>query len=198
MNSDNGVGPTHLTVGAYQQQIGAAHPSDAMAEWLLANGLESTVTVPDFEMDEDVVEALIKDPFAAGNVNDCGAHGQMFCGGGENIKLLTRWVRDSQRISIEEAIHSFTGKLARHFSLRDRGELVVGKRADVAVFNLAEIQERDMKRVYDVPDGKGGHTWRWTRDAAPMRLTLVNGIPTFEDGVATPARPGQMVSPEAA
>jgi len=46
-----------------------------------------------------------------------------------------------------------------------------------------------------VPDGAGGHTWRWTRDPAPMRLTLVNGIATFRDGKATGARPGSFVSP---
>ncbi|WP_116365770.1 N-acyl-D-amino-acid deacylase family protein [Parahaliea mediterranea] len=198
LNSENGTGPTHVTVGEYQQQIGAPHPSDAMAEWILANGLESTVTMPPFAMTDDVVEALIKDPMAAGNINDCGAHGQMFCGGGENIKLLTYWVRDTGKISIEEAVHSMTGKLARHFSLPDRGELVVGKRADVTVFNLDEIESRDMERVYDVPDGKGGHTWRWTRQPAPMRLTLVNGVTTFDGSAATDARPGVMVSPVAA
>ncbi len=195
LNSGNGVGPIGVTVGEYQQQIGAEHPSDAMAEWLLANGLESTVTMPPFEMDEAVVKDLILDPFATGNINDCGAHGQMLCGGGENIKLLTYWVRDTGKLRIEDAIHSMTGKLARHFSLPDRGELIVGKRADITVFNLDEIEARPMERVYDVPDGQGGHTWRWTRQPAPVRLTLVNGVTTFEGNAATDARPGVMVSP---
>ncbi len=196
LNSDNGVGPSGTTLGDYQRQIGAPHPSDAMAEWLLANGLESTVTMPPFEMDEAVVRDLILDPYAAGNINDCGAHGQMLCGGGENVKLLTHWVRDTAQVTLEQAIHSMTGKLARHFSLPDRGELVVGRRADITVFNMDEIESRPMERVYDVPDGKGGHTWRWTRPAAPVRLTLVNGVPTFVAGAATAARPGMMVSPQ--
>jgi hypothetical protein len=34
----------------------------------------------------------------------------------------------------------------------------------------------------------------WSR-AAPMRLTLVDGIATFEDGKATGARPGTPISP---
>ena len=38
-------------------------------------------------------------------------------------------------------------------------------------------------------------TWRWTRDPAPMRLTVTNGIPTFDEGKATGARPGEMVGP---
>jgi hypothetical protein len=52
-----------------------------------------------------------------------------------------------------------------------------------------------MEKVYDVPDGKGGKLWRWTRKAAPVRLTLVNGVPTFENGAQTSALPGVMVSP---
>ena len=58
-----------------------------------------------------------------------------------------------------------------------------------------EVEVRPMKKVYDVPDGEGGFTWRWTRDPAPMRLTLVNGEMTFVDGEATAARPGEMVRP---
>lgn len=195
MNSDNGVGPIGVTVGEYMQQINAEHPSDAMAEWLIANGLESTVTMPAFEMDTDMVLKLLRDPKAVGNVSDAGAHGQMLCGGGENIKLLTEFVKKHKLLTLEEAVHALTGKIASHFSLSDRGLLDVGKKADITVFHLDEIQEREMRRVYDVPDGKGGHTWRWTRDAAPMRLTMVNGIPTFNGSGSTGSRPGEMLCP---
>lgn len=195
MNSDNGVGPIGITLGEYQKQIGADHPSDAMAEWLIANGLESTVTMPPFEKDEDMVLRLLRDPNAVGNVSDAGAHGQMMCGGGENIKLLTQYVRETGRLSLEEAVHSMTGKLAEHFRFCDRGELAVGKRADVTVFHMDEIDEREMTRAYDVPDGKGGHTWRWTRDPAPVRLTLVGGTATFDADGYTGARPGEMLRP---
>ena len=60
---------------------------------------------------------------------------------------------------------------------------------------MEEIQYQDMEKVYDVPDGRGGHTWRWTRKPAPMRLTLVNGEATYCDGDYTDAKPGVMVSP---
>lgn len=195
MNSDNGVGPIGVTVGEYMQQIGAEHPSDAMAEWLMANGLDSTVTMPAFEMDTEMVLKLLRDPKAVGNVSDAGAHGQMLCGGGENIKLLTEFVRKNGSLTLEEAVHSLSGKIASHFSLADRGEIAIGKKADITVFHMDEIQEREMRRIYDVPNGDGGNTWRWTRDAAPMRLTMVNGVPTFREGSSTGTRPGEMLSP---
>tara|TARA_R110002110_G_scaffold414122_1_gene643082 strand:- start:23274 stop:25004 length:1731 start_codon:yes stop_codon:yes gene_type:complete len=197
MNTDNGVGPTHLTLGEYQEQIGAPHPSDAMAEWLLANGLQSTVTMPPFECDRDMVLRLMRDPYSVGNISDAGAHGQMLCGGGENIKLFTDFVRSGD-LSVEEAVHIQTGKLANHFGFHDRGVVAAGKRADLTVFNLDEVQERDMKRVFDVPDGKGGFTWRWSRDPAPMRLTMVNGEVTFDGQQGTGACPGTMLAPAAA
>ncbi|MEZ5502039.1 MAG: amidohydrolase family protein [Halioglobus sp.] len=195
LNSDNGAGPVRITLGEYADQLGL-HTSDAMAEWLLANGLDSTVTMPAFIKDEDMVVRLLRDPYTVGNITDAGAHGQMLCGGGENILLLTEYVRDKGRITAEEAIHNLTGKLAGHFGLRDRGELKVGKRADITVFDLDEICYQQMEKVYDVPDGKGGFTWRWTRNPAPMRLTLVNGEATFQDGAYTDAKPGMMVSPQ--
>ena len=46
-----------------------------------------------------------------------------------------------------------------------------------------------------MPDDKGGFTWRWTRDPAPVRLTLCNGVPTFDKDGVTGAMPGEMVSP---
>jgi N-acyl-D-amino-acid deacylase len=195
LNSDNGVGPIRVTLGDYADQLGV-HTSDAMADWLINNGLDSTVTMPAFAKDEDMVVRLLRDPYTVGNITDAGAHGQMLCGGGENILLLTDYVRKQGRITLEEAIHNLSGKPAGHFGLHDRGELKVGKRADITVFDMDEIRYQQMEKVYDVPDGKGGHTWRWTRSPAPMRLTLVNGEATFANGQYTDAKPGVMVSPQ--
>lgn len=192
-NSENEVGPMGITLGEYADELGV-HPSDALAEWFIHNGLSSTITMPPWEKDNDTVVNLTRDPYAVGNINDSGAHGQLFCGAGDNLLLYTDYVR-SGLLSMEEAVHSQTGKLADHFGFGDRGEIKVGKRADITVFALDEIERREKYKVYDVPDGHGGYTWRWTRDAAPMRLTLVNGVSTFAEGAPTGAFPGVMVSP---
>jgi N-acyl-D-amino-acid deacylase len=185
-NSDNGVGPMGITLGEYAEELGV-HCSDALAEWFLANGFDSTVMMPEWEKDEEMLARLLRDPYSVGNVSDAGAHGQMLCGGGENMLLFTEYVRERKELSIEEAVHVQTGKLAGYFGFADRGEIAVGKRADITVFNLDEVERRARRKEYDVPDGQGGHTWRWTRDAAPVRLTLVNGVATFEEGKATAA-----------
>jgi N-acyl-D-aspartate/D-glutamate deacylase len=142
-----------------------------------------------------MVIRLLKDPKTVGNISDAGAHGQMFCGMGYNLVLFTHFVRELGALSIEEAVHVQTGKLADHFGLRDRGVLAEGKRADVTVFDLDEVEYRPQIKTYDVPDGEGGMTWRWTREPAPVRLTLVNGEATFDGGKSTGARPGEMLAP---
>ena len=119
----------------------------------------------------------------------------MLCGGGENLVYLTKYVRDQKAISLEEAVHSMSGKLAEHFHLTDIGEIKEGKRADIVVFDFDEVQQHDMEKVYDVTDGKGGITWRYSRKPAPMKLTLVNGEATFRDGRYTGAKPGAFLEP---
>lgn len=197
LDSENGAGPVKVSLVAYAQQLGL-HPSDAMAEWLLANGLRSTVHMAPFELLDEVVLELLQDPQTVGNISDVPAHGQMLCGGGENATLFSEWVRERGAITVEQAVHVQTGKLAGYFNFRDRGLLRPGMRADIAVFALEEVERREMEKVYDVPDGNGGMMWRWTRKAAPVRLTLVNGEATFRDGQATAARPGIMLSPASA
>lgn len=193
-NSDNGFGPINITLKDYADSLGV-HPSDAMAEWIIANGVRSTVHMAPFPKMEDLTVELLKHPQTVGNISDAPAHGQMFCGGGENMLLLTKYVRDEGKLSLEEAIHVMTGKLARHFNFSDRGEIKPGKRADIAVFNLDEVQRREEYKRFDVPDGNFGVTWRYTRDPAPMRYTIVNGMPTFMDGRFTGAMSGEFISP---
>jgi N-acyl-D-aspartate/D-glutamate deacylase len=180
LDSENGTGPVGITLKDFADSRGL-HRSDAMAQWILENGTRSTVE-------------LMNDPRSVGNISDAGAHLQMLCGGGENILLLTKYVKNGM-ISLEQAIHIKTGKLANFFGLHDTGEIKAGRRADVVVFNLDEIAYRDMEKRFDVPDGDGGTTWRFTRQAAPMRLTLVNGVKTFADGQYTGNRPGTYLAP---
>ncbi len=196
LDSEKGKGPVGGTLKEFADARGV-HRSDAMADWILENGLLSTVHMAPFPKNEELTIALMRDPKTVGNISDAGAHLQMLCGGGENALLLTKYVREEKAITLEEAVHLMTGKLADHFFLNDRGRIAVGKRADITVFNLDEIVYQPFEKAWDVPDGKGGTTWRFTRKPAPMRLTLVNGEATFEDGAYTGAKPGMFLSPAA-
>jgi N-acyl-D-aspartate/D-glutamate deacylase len=196
LDSENGTGPVGGTLKEYADEKGL-HRSDAMADWILANGTFSTVHMAPFPKDEGLTIELMRDPKTVGNISDAGAHLQMLCGGGENALLLTQYVREEKKMTLEEAIHVMTGKLAEHFFLADRGVIAPGKRADIVVFNMEEVQRQQMEKAWDMPDGSGGTTWRFTRKPMPPRLTLVNGVPTFENGTYTGNKPGRFLSPAA-
>jgi N-acyl-D-aspartate/D-glutamate deacylase len=194
--SESGYGPTGITLGEYMTQTGINHPSDAMAQWVLYNGAESVIRKTSWEADEGKIVELLKDPRAVGNISDAGAHGKLFCGAGDSTLLLTDFVRDRPLLTIEEAVHNLSGKLADFFGLPDRGLIREGMAADICVFDLAEIERRPEEKVWDVWDVGGGRTYRYSREAAPMRLTLCNGVPTFDHGKFTGRFPGRFVGPE--
>jgi N-acyl-D-amino-acid deacylase len=193
--SESYVGPIGVTLAEFQKQKGIAHPSDALADWVLDNGIGSTLRPTDWTRHEETLKKLFRDNRAIGNLADSGAHGKMFCGIGDNVLLLTKYVRDQHELRIEEAIHILTGQPAGFFGMHDRGVIKSGKQADIVVFDLAEIERRKDQKVYDVPDGEGGRTYRYSRAPAPMRLTMVNGVPTFDQGAFTGKFPGLYVGP---
>jgi len=194
--SENGVGPINITLADYAKQLGVHH-WHALADWVIANGTGSSVGLSSIPCDERAVVDILRYPFSVSGVNDAGAHGKLFCGAGETSShMLSKYVRDKGLLSIEETVHALTGKVAEHYSFRNRGVLAPGNFADITVFALDEIEERPTRKVYDVPNGDGGATWRYTRDPAPMRLTLVNGEPTFDEGGYTDNLPGRYIAPE--
>lgn len=193
--SESGAGPVGVTLRDYMDERGVEHPSDALADWVLDNGAASILRLADMPRHQEATLTMLRERQSVGNISDSGAHGQMFCGVGDNVLLLTDYVRDTKQLKIEEAVHILTGQLAAHFNLHDRGVIAPGKAADIAVFNLDEIEQRPERKSWDVPNGQGGRTYRWTREPAPMRLTLVNGMPTFEHGDFTGKFPGRFIGP---
>ena len=168
------------------------HPSDVLADWVIDNGLGSTLGFDMKKASDQQMLDLFRDPNAVGNVSDSGAHAQMLCGIGDHVDMLVTYVRETNRLTIEEAVHHLTGKLAKFFGFHDRGVIAEGKAADVVVWNIDEIERRPMIKEFDVPDGSGGRSFRYTRNPAPMRLTLVHGEPVFDGGAFTGAYPGRI------
>ena len=188
--SETGVGPVGISLAEYAEQRDL-HISDALAEWVLANGVASLMVGIPEQLDEaDMVRAL-REPRTLPNINDSGAHQQLFAAAGEHVYLLSHYVRDAGLLSIEEAVHYLTGRPAEFFGLHDRGVIAPGKVADLAVFALDEIELGRETRRDDVPYG----TWRLVREPAGFRATIAAGEPTWLDGAATDARPGRLLRP---
>ena len=188
--SETGAGPLDISLEEFATRRGL-HISDALAEWVLANGVGSLMVGVPEQLDEGEIVRALREPRTLPNINDSGAHQQLFAAAGEHVYLLSHYVRDAGLISVEEAVHCLTGRPAEFFGLHDRGVVAPGKVADLTVFALDEIQLGRETRRDDVPYG----TWRLVREPAGFRATIAAGVPTWIDGAATGARPGTVLRP---
>ena len=73
--------------------------------------------------------------------------------------------------------------------MMDRGTIEVGKKADINMVNMATIGINHPEHVYDLPVGAP----RWAQDVTGYEMTVVDGVPTFINGVHTGALPGKLV-----
>ena len=190
----DGPGPVGVSLRDLAAERGQ-HPSDVLADWVLANGLGSRYTkLTVGRMSAEERDAQDRAFFARSDVvfggTDAGAHLKMFCGAGSALHLLTHWARDTGQLSVEQAVHFLTLRSTAWFSLHDRGLVAEGKRADLNVFGLDEITLHDLERVTDLPGGD----YRFTRASAGLRATFVNGVATVRDGRPTGARPARFES----
>jgi N-acyl-D-aspartate/D-glutamate deacylase len=166
------------------------HPSDALADWLLATDLRGNIRTTHRAIDDDAAVELLRKPCSLSGASDAGAHVQMFSGAGDSTYLLAHLVRDTGAVSIEEAVHAVTAKQAGFFGIPDRGVLRPGAVADLAVFALDELDPGTEVQRHDLPGG----SWRYSRTPGGYRATVVAGTPTWLDGAATGARPGTFLA----
>jgi len=95
-------------------------------------------------------------------------------------RLLGKYVRDEQVISLPEAIRRLTSFPAENLGIKDRGALKEGYFADIAVFDPDTIQDH---ATFAEP-----HQY-----ATGVHHVVVNGVPVLLDGDHTGATPGRFV-----
>ena len=99
---------------------------------------------------------------------------------GNFSRLLGKYVRDEQVISLPEAIRRLTSFPAANLKIRDRGTLKEGYFADIAIFDPATIGDR---ATFAEP-----HQY-----AVGMSYVIVNGVPVLMNGEHTGATPGRII-----
>ncbi|MEO6016764.1 MAG: D-aminoacylase [Polaromonas sp.] len=134
-----------------------------------------------FQMHEDDVGRVISHPRSMigsdGLPHDRHPHPRLW---GAFPRVLARYWREKQLITMEQAVHKMTGLSARNFRLRERGELRAGWFADVVVFDAARI--RDVA-TYENP----------LAQCEGVELVFVNGALSLESGGATAGRGGRLL-----
>ncbi|HLG47955.1 MAG TPA: amidohydrolase family protein [Reyranella sp.] len=142
--------------------------------------------------DLEVVRELIEDPHTILGLSDGGAHCGVICDASLNTTMLAHWVRDrtrGPRLPLEFVVKALTSETADFYGFHDRGRLQPGKKADVNVIDFDGLHLHSPKMIFDLP--AGGR--RLVQEVDGYDMTICSGIPIFEKGEETGARPGKLV-----
>jgi N-acyl-D-aspartate/D-glutamate deacylase len=95
-------------------------------------------------------------------------------------RILRKYVREEQKLKLEDAIRKFSALPAERMRLADRGVLKAGMWADVVVFDPQTITDRaTFENHNQLSDG--------------LQYVLVNGVPVIDGGKTTNALPGKVL-----
>lgn len=132
-------------------------------------------------MNEDDVQRIMHEPFTmiasdsgVRQIDESVPHPR---GYGNNARVLGRYVRELQLLSLEDAVRKMTSLPAQTFGFRDRGMVREGFAADLVIFDEKTIGDRaTFDKPHQFPVG--------------ISYVLVNGELVLADGRMTDARPG--------
>jgi N-acyl-D-amino-acid deacylase len=161
-------------------------PIDTIFDLLIQDNAYSFVAV--FGMSEPDVELALVQPWVAINNDSQGTSPEGLLGQdyphprayGTFPRIVRMYVREENKLRLEDAIRKFSALPAQRMRLSDRGVLKQGMWADVVVFNPDEI--RDLA-TFENPN----------QLSVGMHYVLVNGVPVIEEGKATNALPGKIL-----
>jgi N-acyl-D-aspartate/D-glutamate deacylase len=154
------------------------HPVDLVLDLALNSNLETRFRVAVANHDDAQVAELLQHESVMLGLSDAGAHASQLCDACFSTHLLQHWVRETQVLELERAVHLLTERSAQVFGIHDRGRLAPGLAADVTIFDPDTVGCSPLRRVFDFPAGAD----RLVSDAAGIRAVIVNGVLIREEG----------------
>jgi N-acyl-D-aspartate/D-glutamate deacylase len=144
------------------------------------------------ERNLDVVHAMMASDCALFGLSDGGAHCGTICDASFPTTTIDLWRRGSRSglsFPLEQLVHGYSQRNARHVGWNDRGVIAPGYLADLNLIDLDALALPPPEIVYDLPAGGA----RLLQTPAGYRLTMKRGQVTFRDGKPTGAMPGRLV-----
>lgn len=149
---------------------------------------KSTIAAVYYQQSEDNIRKIIQRPYISFGSDgasmsdakifaDWGTHPRAY---GTFARFLGKYVRNENLVSLEEAVRRLTFLPATNLKLKKRGKLNVGFYADLAIFDIATIQ--------DLATFENSKQY-----AKGMVHVFVNGAQVLSNGEHTGARPGRVI-----
>jgi N-acyl-D-amino-acid deacylase len=175
-------GLTIAEIGALEGKRPAEAALDLLAEE------EGFVAAAHFAMCDEDIDAVLRDSHTMigsdGVSNDPGSllaedrtHPRTY---GTFPRVLGRYARERNVISLPEAVRRMTSLPAQRLKLADRGRLAAGLKADITVFNPASV--RDLA-TFEHPH----------RYSAGIEHVIVNGRLSLTNGIQTDVLAGRVL-----
>ena len=117
---------------------------------------------------------------------------RMICDASMPTFMLTFWGRDRKRgpiLPVEHLVRKLSLKNAQLYGLTDRGQIAVGKRADINVIDFENLALHMPHIAHDLPKGSP----RMLQGASGYLATMVAGVLTRRNDAETGARPGRLI-----
>jgi N-acyl-D-aspartate/D-glutamate deacylase len=161
-------------------------PLDALFDLLIEDDALTEVAV--FGMSEPDVALALVQPWVSVDNDSEGTSPQGILGRDHPHprayatfpRILRKYVRQEQKLTLEDAIRKFTALPAQRMRLTDRGVLKAGMWADVVIFDPATITDA---ATFENPN----------QLSVGMEYVLVNGVAVIERGRMTGALPGTVL-----
>jgi N-acyl-D-amino-acid deacylase len=164
-------------------------PAAAFIELALETEGQVVANMPFLNQDLSAVAEMLDDPLVTLGLADAGAHVGQIMDASQPTFLLTYWIRERERWSIQEAIRRLTSDTADLFGIRQRGRLIEGNFADVNVIDFDGLRLPQPEYVNDLPNGAG----RFIQGSSGYDYTIVNGEVFMDHGEHTGVLAGQML-----
>jgi dihydroorotase/N-acyl-D-amino-acid deacylase len=161
-------------------------PMDALFDLLIEDQAYTGVAV--FGMSEDDVALALQQPWTSVCNDSSGTSTEGLLGQehphprayGTFPRILRKYVREENKLTLEDAIRKFSALPAQRVRLLDRGVLKEGMWADIVVFDPATIKD---VATFGEPN----------QLSQGMEYVLVNGGLVIDQGKMTGAKPGKVL-----
>jgi N-acyl-D-amino-acid deacylase len=161
-------------------------PAETIIDLTLANG--GDIGSVYFYMSDENIRKKLETPYITfgsdarsvateGEVLKSSTHPRTY---GNFARLLGKYVREEQVLTLEEAIHRLTWLPAQQLKIEQRGKLAKGFKADIALFNPETIDDR---ATFTEP-----HQY-----SIGVQHVIVNGVQVLKNGEHTGGFPGEVV-----
>jgi N-acyl-D-aspartate/D-glutamate deacylase len=165
------------------------HAVDALLDVVVASELRASFMTPPQRIDMQAMGEIANHPYTLPGVSDGGAHMKFITLGRYPTEFLAVLVREHGIMDLEQAHWRLSAYPAMASGFVDRGFIREGAPADLVIYDYEHLKLGPVEVLHDFPAGD----WRRACKPEGYRWILVNGEPTFIDGVCTGATPGKLL-----